>query len=373
MLATGKHFPGHGDTETNSHLALASVNASRARLDTMELVPFKAVIDAGIGAIMTFHGLLPALDSSGVPATLSSAVMTTLLRDELRFDGLLISDAMDMAGVVKSFGATEAAKRAIAAGNDVLLMPSDIKGTVDAVVAGLAEGRYDLAHLDNSVRRVLALKHRFNLSGARLASLQQVRRVVGSDANNAVANLVAERAFVLAKDSLGLVPLGSGTRRPRVLSVTYARRAELSAGVAFNAELRGDVATLRTMFVNADDAAINHDAILREAASAEVVIVSSYVNITSESSTADAPSDFVKLVDTLRLRGARMVLLSFGSPYVLQQTPAVEAYGIAWGGSNASQRAAARAIVGRRAITGTLPISIPPLLPIRAGIRRDVK
>ncbi len=373
MLATGKHFPGHGDTETNSHLALASVNASRARLDTMELVPFKAVIDAGIGAIMTFHGLLPALDSSGVPATLSPAVMTTLLRDELRFDGLLISDAMDMAGVVQAFGATEAAKRAIAAGNDVLLMPADIKGTIDAVVAGLGEGRYDLPHLENSVRRVLALKHRFNLASTRLTSLPQVRRVVGSDANNAVANLIAERAFVLAKDSLDLVPLGRGIRRPRVLSVTYSRRAELSAGVAFNAELRGGVATLRTMYVNADEAETNYEPILREAASADVVIVGSYVNITSETATADAPRDFVKFLDTLRLRGARIVLVSFGSPYVLQQTPAVEAYAIAWGGSNASQRAAARAIVGSRAITATLPISIPPLLPIRAGLRRDVK
>ena len=158
-----------------------------------------------------------------------------------------------------------------------------------------------------------------------------------------------------------------------MLSVTYSRRAELSAGVAFNAELRGGVATLRTMYVNADDAETNYEPILREAASADVVIVGSYVNITSETATADAPRDFVKFLDTLRLRGARMVLVSFGSPYVLQQTPAVEAYAIAWGGSNASQRAAARALVGSRAITGTLPISIPPLLSIRAGLRRDVK
>ncbi len=140
VVATGKHFPGHGDTETNSHLALAMVSASRARLDSVELVPFREAVRAGVGAIMTFHGFLPALDSSGVPATLSPLVMTDLLRRDMGFDGLLFTDAMDMAGVIDRFGAVEAAKRAIAAGNDILLMPASIPGAIDAVVAGLAEG-----------------------------------------------------------------------------------------------------------------------------------------------------------------------------------------------------------------------------------------
>ncbi|MEO6443996.1 MAG: glycoside hydrolase family 3 N-terminal domain-containing protein [Gemmatimonadaceae bacterium] len=370
MLATGKHFPGHGDTETNSHLALASVNASRARLDTMELVPFQAAIDAGIGAIMTFHGLLPALDSSGVPATLSPAVMTTLLRHEMHFDGLLVSDAMWMAGVVDRFGATESVKRAVAAGNDVLLMPVDAGDAIDAVVAGLGEGRYDMARLDTSVRRLLALKHRLNLASNRMVDIQQVRRVVGSDANNAVADRIAERAFVLAKDSLGLVPLKARGNGSRVLSISYARRADLGAGVAFNSQLRGAVATLRTSFIESDGQSVDYAAVLREAASADVVVVGSYENITSETATAGAPRDFVNFIDTLRSRGVRVVLVSFGSPYLLQQVPSVGTYAIAWGGSNASQRAAARALLGKQAITATLPISIPPLLSMGSGVRR---
>jgi len=373
MLATGKHFPGHGDTQTNSHLALATVTASRARLDAIELVPFQAAIDAGVGAIMTFHGFLPALDSSGVPATLSRDVMTGLLREQMRFDGLLISDAMDMAGVTERFGAAEASKRAIAAGNDVLLMPADVTGAIDAVMAGLAEGRYDESRIDRSVQRVLALKYRYGLSTDRLVELEEVRRVVGTDEHQRLADTVAARALVLARDTRAFVPLVKEGRPPRVLSVTYARRADLGAGTTFNAELRRHVQGVRTAFVNADDEAPNYSALLAEARRHDVVLVGAYVNITSESATAGAPRAFVDFVAALHARGARVIVTSFGSPYLLLQVPSVESYAIAWGGASASQRAAARALAGVRPITARLPISLPPLLPMGAGEQRGVR
>ena len=371
MLATGKHFPGHGDTETNSHLALATVTASRARLDSVELVPFRAAIDAGVGGIMTFHGFLPALDSARVPATLSPQVMTTLLRDELRFDGLVISDAMDMRGVIDQFGAAEAAKRAIAAGNDVLLMPADVPGAIDAVVSGVAEGRYDERRIERSAHRILALKHRLGLARDRLVDVEQVRRIVGTQANLDIASAIAERGFVLAKDSLALVPLGRRADRARVLAVTYARRTDLGAGTTFNAELRSRLRELQTAFVSADEAEPRYDSLLVQARRADVVIVGSYVNITSETATAGAPKAFVDFVQALQREGARVIVVSFGTPYLLQQIPAVGSYAVAWGGTAASQRAAARALVGEIPITGTLPISIPPLLPRGGGERRS--
>ncbi len=370
MLATGKHFPGHGDTETNSHLALATVTASRARLDSVELVPFRAAIEAGVGGIMTFHGFLPALDSARVPATLSTQVMTTLLREEMRFGGLLISDAMDMRGVIDRFGAAEAAKRAIAAGNDVLLMPADVGGAIDAVMQGLAEGRYDERRIERSAHRVLALKHQFDLHRQPLVDVEQVRRVVASQASLDVAAEIAERGFVLAKDSLSLVPLAPASNRSRVLSVTYARRTDLGAGTAFNAELRTRHRALQTAFVNADEAEPRYDSVLAEAKRSDVVIVGSYVNITSETATAGAPKAFVDFVQALQRGGARVIVVSFGTPYLLQQIPAIGSYAVAWGGTVASQRAAARALAGVRPITATLPISIPPLLPRGAGVLR---
>ncbi|MGQ0647394.1 MAG: glycoside hydrolase family 3 protein [Gemmatimonadaceae bacterium] len=369
MLATAKHFPGHGDTETNSHLALAAVTAPRARLDSVELVPFKAAIDAGVGAVMTFHGYLPALDSSEVPATLSTKVMTGLLRTELKFDGLLVTDAMTMAGVVDKFGDVEAAKRAIAAGNDVLLMPTDTRKAIEAVVAGVREGRYDEARLDRSVRRVLELKHRFGLTRQRLVALDRVRSIVGDSTHVASADNLAERSFVLAKDSLGVVPIRKSADRARVLSITYARRAELSAGTTFNAELARGTA-LQSLFVNADEVGTDYQQVLATAAQSDIVVIGSYVNITSETATATAPRGFVEFARRLTETGKPVVLVSFGTPDLLNQVPFAPAFAVAWGGTASSQRAAARALLGEIPIAARLPISIPPLLQAGAGVQR---
>jgi beta-N-acetylhexosaminidase len=370
MLATGKHFPGHGDTETNSHLALAMVNASRSRLDSVELVPFREAVRAGVGAIMTFHGFLPALDSSGVPATLSPLVMSDLLRRDMRFDGLLITDAMDMAGVIDRFGPVEAAKRAVAAGNDILLMPADVPGAIEAVVAGISEGRYTEARLNASVRRILLLKDRLGLRRQRTVPLDRVRAVVGDSSHLALAQTIADRAIVLARDSATLIPFPGSVGQTRVRSVTYARRTDLGAGVAFNAELRRIGVRLTNTYVNADDSLPNLDAFLASIEPDDIVVLGSYVNISSTTATAGAPPAFEALINGVRAKTSRVILVAFGSPYALLQAPTIPTYLVAWGGFTASQRAAAKALAGDIGISATLPISIPPLLAIGAGERR---
>jgi beta-N-acetylhexosaminidase len=373
VVATGKHFPGHGDTETNSHLALAMVNASRSRLDSVELVPFREAVKAGVGAIMTFHGFLPALDSSGVPATLSPLVMSDLLRRDMHFDGLLITDAMDMAGVIDRFGAVEAAKRAIAAGNDILLMPADVPGAIDAVVAGITEGRYTEQRLNESVRRILLLKDRLGLRRQKTVPLDRVRAVVGDSSHVAVAQTIADRAVVLGRDSATLVPFPGAAGQSRVRSVTYARRTDLGAGTTFNAELRRMGVRLTTTYVNADDSLPNLDAFLASIEADDIVVLGSYVNISSTTATAGAPPAFEALINGIRAKTSRVILVAFGSPYALLQAPTSPSYLVSWGGFAASQRAAARALTGEIGISATLPISIPPLLTFGAGERRTAR
>ena len=371
MVATGKHFPGHGDTEVNSHLALPVVSVSRGRLDSLELVPFRAAVRAGIGAMMTYHGVLPALDSTGVPATLSRNVLTGLLRHEMAFDGLIVTDAMDMAGVTQQFGALEACKRAITAGADVLLMPPDITGSVDAVVAGVREGRYTEARIDSSVRRLLVLKQRLGLHRRRLVPVDSVRQVVGDSAHVALAGRIAAAGLTLVRDSLDQVPL-SGLRQSRVLSITVAPRADLAAGVAFNATLRHGVPRLRSELLLSDlDAGAGAvDRLFAASDSADVVIVSSHVIQSSTSASAAAPGGLIALVQGLVQRGKRPVVVAFGNPYLLREITQVGAYLVAWGGSTASQIAAARGLLGEAAISGRLPVSIPPVAPLGAGVMR---
>ncbi|HLA15001.1 MAG TPA: glycoside hydrolase family 3 N-terminal domain-containing protein, partial [Gemmatimonadaceae bacterium] len=325
-------------------------------------------VKAGVGAIMSFHGAMPALDSSNVPGTLSARVMTQLLRREMGFDGLIISDAMDMRGVLDQFGAAEAVKRAIAAGCDVLIQPDNVTLAIDAVVAGVTEGRYTEARLDSSVRRVLEAKRRLGLAQSKLVDINTLRFRVGDSASLQVARTIAERSITLAKDSLRQVPITS--RSARVLSVTLARRADLSAGVAFNAELRGTLKNLRTEFVATEDGALNYPRLISAADSADVVIIGSYIGHNWDAVTANAPGVFAGFVQSLVSRGRKPIVVAFGNPYLLRQIPGVPAYLVAWGGFPVSQQAAARALLGTSAITGHLPISIPPHIGRNAGEQR---
>jgi beta-N-acetylhexosaminidase len=250
-------------------------------------------------------------------------------------------------------------------------MPVDIAGTIDAVVAGVRDGRYGEDRIDASVRRLLQLKRRFGLDRSRLVNLDSVRAIVGDTAHIAIARRVAERGIVLVKDSLGAVPLSSN-RVTRVLSITFARRTDLGAGVGFNDELRRGYGALRAEFVSADDAAPDFQRLLAMADSADVTVVGSYVNISSTTATAGAPRAFVDFIAQLRARDTQSVLVSFGTPYLLQEAPTAPAYMIAWGPSQASQQAAARALLGTNAISGTLPISLPPFASLGGGIQRSV-
>lgn len=372
MIATGKHFPGHGDTEVNSHLALPVVNATRGRLDSVDLAPFVAAIRGGVGAIMTFHGAMLALDSSGTPGTLSPAVMTGLLRNQLQFRGLLFSDAMDMRGVLDKYGAEEAAIRAVEAGSDILIQPVDVAQTIGAIVAGVQRGRYDAKRLDRSVLAILRAKASLRMNVRRTVDVDSVRSIVGSAPHLAVAREIAEKSITLAKDSLNRVPLRLRDSAS-ILSVTIAQRFDAGAGTSFNEELRARYRRTRAEFVDADSPAI--EALLARlvaiADSVDAVVVSSYVSHAWNRASITAPAAVNGFVTALAAKGKAPIVVALGNPYLLLQVPSVDSYLIAWGGFPVSQRAAARALVGSIPITGTLPINIPPLLRLGAGLRRD--
>lgn len=391
MLATAKHFPGHGDTEQNSHLSVTMVNVPRERLEAVELVPFRKAIASGVAAIMTFHGVVPALDTSPRPATLSPVVMRGLLRDSMAFDGLLVTDALDMNGVlarvrpgggqvsaltgnygtIDSPGLAEVVKLAVEAGNDVLLMPLDVRTAIDAVVAGVQEGRFTQARVDSSVRRILRLKYRVGLADTRQVNLDDVRSVVGVPANLEVADRIAQRSITLPKDSTHQIPIAGGAARMRVLSVTLASRTDLAAGITFDQELRQS-ADVRSVWVDAGDPAAAIPALLTRADSVDYVIVGSYLAQGTTVADASASDPVIQLVRSLIERHGRTIVVAFGNPYLFQQVPFVPTYVVAWSGFAPSQRAAARAIVGKADISGRLPISIPPALRLGDGEQRTV-
>ena len=369
MMATGKHFPGHGDTDINSHLALPVVTASRARLDSVELPPFRASIEAGVGAMMTFHGSMPSLDSSGAPGTLSPAVLTGLLRKEMRFTGLIISDAMDMRGVLDRYGAVEAAKLAVIAGSDILIQPENVTETIDAVVAGVREGRIPMTRIDDAVRRILRAKAGLGLRRGAQVDLARVRLVVGDSANKRLAERVGEKSVTLVRDVPQLLPLLANGPTPerRILHIVVSRSTNLGAGSAFASALGKSAGRVRTVVLHPDDPFVDPARMLALVDSSEMILLASYMAQQWDAASAAGPDGLGALVNAIQQRGRPLVMIGFGNPYLGGQLPQVGSYLIAWNGSRASQIAAARAILGQQPFNRYIPITMSPAGSAPAG------
>jgi beta-glucosidase-like glycosyl hydrolase len=369
-IATGKHFPGHGDTETDSHVALPVIRHDRLRMDSVELRPFKEAIDAGMGAVMTAHISVPSLNG-GVrePSTLSPLVLTRVLRDELGFGGLVFTDAMDMSAIARRHSAGEAAVRAIEAGADVILMPPNVEQAVNGIVQAVRAGRLSEARINASVRRILETKEQLGLDRERFVAIDRIGDVVGIPEHTAVADRIAERSITLLKNRNGLIPL-NGTRTAQVLSVTFRRPSDVLAGRHFNRVLRETYPRLSTIDLDSDaDEAVYAD-VVRRARGRPLVVVSTYSNYAG---AVDAREQLATFIEQLERIGVPHAVISFGNPYLISSFPDTQAYMLAWNGSEASQRAAARALLGRFDIAGRVPTGIPPVYEIGDGLRVPMK
>ena len=366
LLATAKHFPGHGDTGTDSHVALPVIPGDRARLDSLELVPFRRAIAEGVDAVMTAHVAAPGILGAGAPpATLSPYFMTDMLRDDLGFDGVLFTDALDMAAIADDYGASEAAIRSLEAGSDVLLMPREPLRAIAAVVGAVRSGRLTAGRIEASARRVLELKARARLHEGAQIDPDALPRLVGTQWHESFARGVAARSITLVRNEAGAVPLDRRGSRS-VLSVTFAGANDLAAGRVFNREL-GRAVRVRRARIGADTHPDTYESLLRRARSVDAVIFSAYVRPGAASDSTDLPEEVRGFFDRLDAAGRTPVLVSFGSPYLLNSVPDAETYLIAWGGADASQEAAARALLGAP-ISGRLPISLPPRHALGDGL-----
>ena len=370
LMSTGKHFPGHGDTDVDSHLTLPTIRANRAHLDSIDLPPFRAAVGEGIDAIMTAHIAVVGVEGENAgPATLSRGFMTGILRDEMHFGGLLFTDAMTMGGVAKRYGATEPLIMAVEAGADVLLMPRSVPDAIETIMTAVKSGRLSESRIDASVRRILTAKARAGLRQGRLVDLNSVDRIVDIPEHTRIADEVAERSITLAQDRMNLVPLGRDSTK-KILAVTYSDASDLVAGRAFNSIVTERLPSAATIRVDDRTNEAEYAALSAQVDSADLLLVSAYVSPREFSGTVGAQAGFSQFVERFALSGKPTIVISFGSPYLLSAFPSVSSYLLAWGGSPVSQRAAALAILGEREINGRLPISLPPALPFGAGVHR---
>jgi beta-N-acetylhexosaminidase len=372
MLATAKHFPGHGDTETDSHLSLPVISAPWPRLDALELVPFRAAIEAGASFVMSGHLVMPAISSNPrQPATLDAQVLTGILRDSLRFHGVVVTDALDMGGIVNTFGPGEAAVLAFLAGADLLLQPAEAGQAIAALTEAVESGRVTFERLDRSVRRLLMLKLRLGLFARRTVALDSIPEVVGAAGFLETARDIAQRSVTLAEDRGAVVD--SLRARPRSIAlVTFGEENAGSIGNILLRQLRnaGHRATLFRLWPASGPASLDSARALIRENPYSVFAVS--VKVNAWKGKVELPEPVAKLIDETSRR-RRAVLVAFGSPYIAMQIPHLPSYLLAWGSNGLSEWAAGRALAGLAPITGRLPVSLPPTFPLGGGEERGTR
>jgi beta-N-acetylhexosaminidase len=372
LLATGKHFPGHGNTGTDTHAKIGVIGSSPQEFDSIELYPYKEVLrKAKPSSIMSAHLWIQSVDTDTVPATLSKKVMTGILRDRLKFDGLVLTDAMVMGGITTRYPFGVATVKALQAGCDVILFPGDLERGFNAIREAIKSGELTEQRIDESVRRILRLKTKVGLQKYRPTDIDKIPGTVGTKTNYEIAKKIASKCLTLAKDDARLIPLQTSKK---VLVLTMSNKegnSMMSRGlVTFPDEVR-KLSSGSTEFRLSDSLRTDEmEKALDLARQADDVVVAAYVKIVLSSGTVDLPAAHAAFLRQLLKQNPRTVLVSFGNPYIGATVPEIPTYICAYDNAKALQEAAAGALFGKAHFSGKLPVTISPAMKFGAGLTR---
>jgi beta-N-acetylhexosaminidase len=402
MLTTAKHFPGHGDTATDTHLGTGQVTGDRARLDAIELPPFRRAIEAGVDAVLVAHVTVPALDAEpNRVATTSTAIVTGLLKEEMGFKGIVVTDALDMAGLTRLYAndVGRAAVEAFKAGNDLLIIPADLDASYRAMMQAVQSGEISRERLDQSVRKILELKASLGLHKARLVDLSQLASLVGKPENLAVGQRIADEAITLVRDNGQVIPLvaskTSGTKeaglpyqslteaRNRLVAVIFSEDMHTESGRVLEHQILARVPDARIIYVDPRSAAGMKAPVAEAVEAAEHVVAAVYVIPTAGRAirSAEGLKNTVAMDDAsasllnaiLERAASRTVVLAMGNPYLVQDFPSIQNYVCAFSNATVSERAAVKALFGEIPIGGHLPVTIPGVANRGEGLERPAR
>jgi len=366
ILVTAKHFPGHGDTAQDSHIGLARVDADRQRLEAVELDPFRAAISAGVDAIMTAHIAVPALEPDVEPATVSSKILTGLLRDELGFRGITITDAMDMQGLAAMFTTGEAAVRALEAGNDVLLMPKKAEDAINAIAAAVQSGRITRARLDQSVAKVLTAKVQLGLARNRSVDLDKIADLVDSPESEERAQQVSDRSVTLVTDKKDQLPLRHADSSC-LLTLAENRRGQQGQRLSEEVKKRAPGMTITAL--DSGMSQTDLEQVAQKTSSCDQIIVAAFVSVSAYRGNVALAGFYPDFLKGLIAGKIPVTLVALGSPYLGRSFPDASAYLTTYSPTPTSETALAKALFGEIAITGRLPVSIPGMAKYGDGIQ----
>jgi beta-N-acetylhexosaminidase len=346
-----KHFPGHGDTATDSHVGIPEIDHTREEWSQIDAPPFRAAIAAGVDAIMTAHIVVKSLDPAGDPATLSKPIMTGILREELGFDGLVITDSLGMAGVRQKYGDAEVPVRALEAGVDQLLMPPKMDVAYDAVLAAVRSGRISERRLDQSVYRVLRLKHLNGVVAQPYVDVAAVPSVVGTPEHYAAAQAISDHTTTLVKNAAGLLPLSRTARSVLVTGYGVSTTQTLANRLA----ARGATTTVRQTGATPSDSAIA--GAVAAAAGHDLTVVLTMKAWDTE--VTDKQAKQQKLVKDLLATGKPVIVVAVRDPYDIAYFTGAPTYLATYSYTDVSMESLAKVLYGELAPAGKLPVAIP--------------
>lgn len=366
LIATAKHFPGHGDTSLDSHTTLAFIPADRDRLDKVELYPFKVAIKTGVKSIMTAHIALPSIDNN-IPVTLSEKIIGGILRKELGFKGLVVTDAMTMGGITNNYWVGEAAVRAILAGVDMVLMPPDPLSAFSAIKEAVKKGVIDQRRIDESVRRILSAKAWLGIHKNKFSEIGNLNRILADPSYILKAEKIASESITLLRNYDNVIPIDP-RGRGKILVLAIIDEDNPTLPLPFLNESKKLYDRVETMIVHTDTDKEKLLSILEKIDEYDAFVSGIYVRTVASKDTIALPGDLADFVKLLSLQKKPFVAISFSNPYIVRQFPDIRNYLCAYGYSEILQRAGARAIFGFEDIKGRLPVSIPGIFKIGDGI-----
>ena len=373
MIATAKHFPGHGDTQTDSHSSLAMIPSDSSRLWSVELKPFRVMAGAGIDVVMMAHVHAPDYQpEADDPATLSRFWVTEILRERLGFDGAIITDAMSMGGITKNYSDDYAIVKAIQAGCNIIIQNYDLTGAIDVVEKAVKEGDISIDQINSSALKMLQLKDKVGLNLNRYISMDFMMENISTEENRETASKIASESVTLLRDKKDLLPLSANGKDTLYVFDIYDQEYKHSRSTV-TAKLIAERFPVRSVQIDESDKKPVLDAIIKSIPKNSQILINAFVSPKEWKDRIFFPDNETYFVRELLKKSERIILASLGTPYLLQDFSEVSTYLCAYKGSSIMQNALADALLGLKDISGRLPVTIPDLYEIGSGMFKEKK
>lgn len=374
MIACAKHFPGHGNTKIDSHIDLPVIDVPRDVFERVDLVPFRDVIDDGVMGIMTAHIIVPELDpEKRLPATISPAITTGLLRDEMGFGGLIMSDSLMMDAITRYYPPGEAELLSFQAGTDILLVPF-LEPAFEAITGAVRDGRLPEKRLDESVRRILKAKVHCGLHESRFVDTGELHRRIGTSDTMAKARSMVQSSITLVKNDGRVLPIEAG-KKPKILSILYYDHPLEDTGEVFQEEMRkrasgvsremyeegipDESGNIQTVTIRYDSGTAAGEEAIKKAEDYDIVVCALIYRIVMRRGTPNLRPRAEEFMRKLTSLDVPVVTVSFCSPYIISQVPHTQAFIAAYMYSPIIQEAAVKALFGEIPFKGKLPVKLP--------------